>query len=122
MQENVFNNEELQVIGKFFTLMLRASQREGLLQRSQPEMAKLKEEPAQKNRLIPLTKWPDYHDWPTVGGLRHLVFYSQQLGFDKVIRRVGRRVLIDEDAFFEWARNNPKMKSIDPPSHYRKGN
>ncbi len=57
--------------------------------------------PAQR-RLIPLTEWPKHHSWPPIGGLRHLVFYAGQNGFDKVIRRVGRRVLIDEQAFFQW--------------------
>lgn len=52
--------------------------------------------------LIPVTEWPKHHSWPPLGGLRHLVFNAQTNGFDKVIRRVGRRVLIDEQAFFEW--------------------
>lgn len=26
-----------------------------------------------KSKLIPLTKWNDFHVWPTIGGLRHLV-------------------------------------------------
>lgn len=53
-------------------------------------------------RLIPLTQWPEYHPWPPLGGLRHLVFNAASNGFDKCIRRVGRRVLIDEAAFFTW--------------------
>ena len=55
-----------------------------------------------KTRYIPLTQWPKYHPWPGIGGLRHLVFFAGNNGFDKVIRRAGRRVLIDEQAFFEW--------------------
>lgn len=54
------------------------------------------------NRLIPLTGWPHHHQWPPIGGLRHLAFHAKTNGFDKVIRRVGRRILIDEQAFFEW--------------------
>ena len=54
------------------------------------------------SRLIPLTKWPEHYQWPTVGGLRHLVFWENKNGFKKVIRRVGKRILIDEKAFFEW--------------------
>lgn len=53
-------------------------------------------------RLIPLTDWPKYHPFPPLGGLRHLVFHSASNGFGQVIRRVGRRVLIDEAAFFNW--------------------
>lgn len=55
-----------------------------------------------QTRLIPLTEWPKYHPWPKLGGLRHLVFFAHENGFDAVIRRVGRRVLIDEAAFFAW--------------------
>lgn len=53
-------------------------------------------------KLIPVTKWNEYHVWPPVGGLRHLIFFAKLNGFEKVIKRVGRRVLIDEGAFFKW--------------------
>ena len=59
-------------------------------------------QPASPQRLIPLTEWPKHHSWPPIGGLRHLVFHADGNGFDKVIRRAGRRVLIDEQAFFQW--------------------
>jgi hypothetical protein len=58
--------------------------------------------PQPKTRLIPVTKWNEHHQWPPIGGLRHLIFFANENGFDKVIRRCGRRVLIDEAAFFEW--------------------
>jgi hypothetical protein len=54
------------------------------------------------DRLIPLTKWSNYHPWPSVGGLRYLVFFAEANGFQSCVRRAGRRVLIDEKAFFEW--------------------
>jgi hypothetical protein len=57
-------------------------------------------------RLIPVTRWKEFHPWPSDGGLRHLVFNAKTNGFDKVVRRVGRRVLIDEDAFFDYADTN----------------
>ena len=53
-------------------------------------------------RYIPVPKWNDYHDWPPPGGLRHLIFFSEVNGFNRVIKRVGRRVLIDEAEFFQW--------------------
>ena len=53
-------------------------------------------------RLIPAAQWNKYHEWPPQGGLRHLIFNAKNNGFDKVVRRVGRNVLINEDAFFEW--------------------
>ena len=55
-----------------------------------------------QRRLIPVTEWQTYHAWPPIGGLRHLIFYGESNGFASVIRRCGRRVLIDEAAFFEW--------------------
>lgn len=53
-------------------------------------------------RLIPVTQWPEYHSWPPIGGLRHLIFHADKNGFDACLIRVGRRVLIDEQAFFKW--------------------
>jgi len=52
--------------------------------------------------LIPVTRWGDHHEWPPHGGLRHLIFHEHENGFHKCVLRVGRRVLIDEKAFFEW--------------------
>lgn len=57
---------------------------------------------ASSKRLIPVPKWNDHHEWPPQGGLRHLIFHSKSNGFDRVIKRAGRRVLIDEEAFFQW--------------------
>lgn len=61
-------------------------------------------------RFIPLTEWSKYHSWPPLGGLRHLVFYADTNGFNKVVRRAGRRVLIDEQAFFSWIEAQNKEK------------
>lgn len=55
-----------------------------------------------KKKLIPVTQWNDHHAWPPAGGLRHLIFNEHKNGFHKVIKRVGKRVLIDENAFFKW--------------------
>jgi hypothetical protein len=54
------------------------------------------------SRLIPATEWNKHHPWPPLGGLRYLIFNAQRNGFGAAIRRVGRRVLIDEQAFFAW--------------------
>lgn len=54
------------------------------------------------NRFIPVTEWTNHHPWPPIGGLRHLIFNAKSNGFDAVIKRAGRRVLIDEQAFFSW--------------------
>lgn len=58
--------------------------------------------PAAPTRLIPIPKWPDYYPWPSQSALRDMVFHAKRNGFDSVVRRVGRRVLIDEQAFLRW--------------------
>lgn len=56
----------------------------------------------EKTRLIPVTEWNEHHSFPPIGGLRHLIFNAEENGFNKCIKRVGRRVLIDENAYFKW--------------------
>lgn len=66
--------------------------------------------PTAPTRLIPVPKWKEAHAWPPDGGLRHLIFNAKSNGFDRVIKRAGGRVLIDEAAFFNWveAQNGSK--------------
>lgn len=65
-------------------------------------------------KLIPCTEWCKHHSWPPIGGLRHLIFHSKTNGFEKVVKRVGRRVLIDEQKFFEYVdeRNKGEPKYV----------
>jgi hypothetical protein len=53
-------------------------------------------------RLILVTEWNRHHQWPSIAGLRYLIFNSKENGFAKVIKRMGRTCLIDETAFFQW--------------------
>ena len=62
-------------------------------------------------KLIPVTKWNDHHAWPPIGGLRYLIFNADSNGFSHCIRRVGRKVLIDESRFFEWVDSRDKEQS-----------
>ncbi len=55
-----------------------------------------------KRRLIPLTNWTSIHNYPPLGQLRALVFNSKTNGFERCIRRVGKRILIDEAQYFSW--------------------
>lgn len=59
-----------------------------------------------ETRYIPVTKWSEYHIWPTIVGLRNLIFNKEKNGFSQVVKKVGKRVLIDEKAFFKWVKNN----------------
>lgn len=62
-------------------------------------------------KLIPVTHWNTYHDWPTKSGLRWLIFNADQNGFDKAVVRVNGRVLIDEAAFFAWVQEQQPRKA-----------
>lgn len=57
------------------------------------------------SRLIPVTEWHKYYAWPPIGGLRHIIFHAETNGFKEAIVRVGRRVLVDENKFFECAKS-----------------
>ena len=61
-------------------------------------------------RLIPVSAWNEHHAWPPIGGLRHLIFNAHRNGFGAVIRRVGRRVLLDERAFFVWVEQQKAIR------------
>lgn len=61
-----------------------------------------------KTRLIPLSKWNEYHDYPTVSALKNLNFHKDRNGFNYVIRRIGRKIYLDEAAFFEWVLEQTK--------------
>ena len=59
-------------------------------------------QPAFRGRLIPLSKWNQHHAWPPLGGLRHLWFHRDTNGFRSCARKVGKTILIAEDAFLAW--------------------
>ena len=62
-------------------------------------------------RLIPVPNWNEHHEWPKLGGLRHYIFHAKTNGFDSVIKRIGRRILIDEKAFFQWVENQQEVQN-----------
>lgn len=67
--------------------------------------------------LVPVTEWHNRHPWPPIGGLRHLILHSKSNGFDGVVYRIGRRVLIDEAAFFDWVRSHSPQKKTNKVMH-----
>ena len=53
-------------------------------------------------RLLTINNFVEEHkSFATHGGIRHLIFYSEKLGFKTAIKRIGARVLIDENEFFK---------------------
>ncbi len=71
--------------------------------------------------LIPLTDWP--HNWPTVSALRRYRDKSQAdprtrdgrvyAPFRRAFVKIGRRVLVDEEAF--WGILREQGDSLDAP-------
>lgn len=76
---------------------------------------------APQTRLIPIPRWNDYHPWPPQGGLRHLKFYSKPHktskgiipgnGFESAFKKVGNRVLVDEDEFFRCVEKQNEIQT-----------
>ena len=62
----------------------------------------------EESRLIPLSLWAKYYDYPTVAGMRMKVFNEDRNGFKDfgVVQRDGKRVFIDEQAYKRWQRRN----------------
>ena len=65
-----------------------------------------------KRKLIPLTEWPNHHSYPPMGQLRALVFNAKDNGFDKVIRRVGKRILLDEAEYYAWVDKQESNREV----------
>lgn len=55
-----------------------------------------------KTRYLTCTQWCKEYNWPPAGGLRHLIFNAKYNGFSKVVRRVGRRILLNEEEFLKF--------------------
>ena len=70
-------------------------------------------------QLLTVNQFVEKHQFATFGGLRHLIFYSDTNGFSKVIKRIGRRILLDESAFFEWIEENNKNKEVGDVRKYQ---
>ena len=67
------------------------------------------------NRYLTVQQWTELKPWPPLGGVRHLIFHAKSNGFDAVIRRVGRRILLSESAFEQWIERNGTRTESDPP-------
>lgn len=59
-------------------------------------------------RYYTIGQFASKYPFTSNGGLRHLIFYEKTNGFYKVVKRIGRKVLIDEVAYFNWIEENNK--------------
>ncbi len=54
-----------------------------------------------EKKIIPLCRWNDYHEWPSISALRWYRFQDKN-GFNKCLISIGRKLYIDEQLFFDW--------------------
>jgi hypothetical protein len=67
----------------------------------------------EQSRLIPLTRWNEFHAWPPQGGLRWLMFNRNRNGFADAFVKCGRRVLIKEKTFFDCIARRQDFEDMD---------
>lgn len=66
-------------------------------------------ETSNKTDLIPISKWNDFYQFPTIGAIRQYRFYNINNFNNYVIRKIGKRLYIKVSAFFEWIEANNEM-------------
>jgi hypothetical protein len=60
--------------------------------------------------LVPLSKFNDYYDYPSVGSLRQLDFYNKNGFANKVIRLLGKRKYVKISALRDWVEEVNKRR------------
>lgn len=55
----------------------------------------------QESRLLTVKQFVEKYPWPSESGLRAIILDANKNGFHSVFKRVGRRVLVDEIAFWK---------------------
>ena len=63
------------------------------------------------NDFIPVSKWNEHFDYPSVGAIRQLIFYNTDNFETDVIRKIGKRQYIKHSAFLEWVEKTNKKLS-----------
>lgn len=59
-------------------------------------------------RFLTVKQWGSHHSWPSEGGLRNIIFHKEKFVAEKCFKKVGRRILIDEEEFLKWIESNPE--------------
>lgn len=64
-------------------------------------------------RLLTINNFVEEHkSFASNGGIRHLIFHSENNGFKSAFKKIGSRVLIDEREFFECVERNNEAQSV----------
>ena len=60
------------------------------------------ENPNNRSRFLPIKDFLKGRSWPTKSSIRFYIFYNRHNFATRCVKRVGRRVLIDVEAFEKW--------------------
>jgi len=52
--------------------------------------------------FLTVRQFTEKHLWMTEGTLRKLLFYRRTNGFDRCVRYLGTRILLNEEEVLEW--------------------
>jgi hypothetical protein len=65
--------------------------------------------PSVRDKFLTVEQFVSKHQCFTIGGVRSYLFFEDTNGLKKsgAIVRIGRKILIDEEKFFNWIRNAP---------------
>lgn len=64
-------------------------------------------------RLIPITRWNEFHPWPQIGALRNIRQHCRSNGFAPAFVKIGARVLVKERTFFECVNRQNEQVACD---------
>lgn len=107
MELNSKNNNEIMSIENLLTSILKEIQE---LRNDLNKKQLDKNQIIEGKKFYTVSEYSKKHGWPSVGGLRSIIFNEIQFKAQACFKRVGRRVLIDEDEFLKWIETNPKYK------------
>lgn len=60
--------------------------------------------------LVPLSRFNEYFEYPSVAALRQLIFYNTKKFADTVIRRIGKRIYVKISALKSWVEETNGME------------
>lgn len=64
--------------------------------------------PACASTFLTVRQYAERYPWPSESGLRWMIFHAASNGLESALIRVGRRILIDIEAFNLWVRSQKK--------------
>jgi hypothetical protein len=64
------------------------------------------------SNLLTVKQFAEHHPAFSEASLRYHIFHEETNGLSSALVRVGRKILIKEDAFFDWIESLQENKSL----------